>query len=53
LREHLADDAVGEHRIHHNRIRLGVQGRVMAALQLHQGSGVPPDDAPQQLGVSD
>jgi len=25
----------------------------MAALQLHQGGGVPPDDALQQLGVSD
>jgi len=25
----------------------------MAAFQLNQRRGVPPDDAPQQLGVSD
>lgn len=53
LREHFGDDPVRQHRVHQNRVRLGVQGRLMAAFQLDQRRRVPPDDPLEQVRVGD
>jgi hypothetical protein len=53
LREHFADDAIGEQGIHQDRVRLGIEGRPVAPFQLDQGRRVSLDDPAKQVGIRD